>query len=318
MYLKQIIGVVIVIIVGVILGFTPQGKQILNTANRYLHESACDRPIKYSLGVVDPQFHISQDEFAGDINEAAGIWKSIYGKPLFLFRTDGDLQISLVYDNRQSIRTQISQLENSLDTGKKNIDPQVTKYDHDVAQFKQRLNDHNNLIADWNNRGGAPPDEYAKITAEQISLKQEADRLNSEAARLNLTTREYNSQVTYLKQTVSEFNQAIEVRPEEGIYNPATDSIEIYFNINKEEMIHNLAHELGHAIGVEHVTDPKAIMYKYSTANTLASPQDVTAILAYCRDHSRLAVARRRIIVLWREILALPSKLNQALKTLRL
>ena len=54
-------------------------------------------------------------------------------------------------------------------------------------------------------------------------------------------------------------------KPEEGIYDPANQRIEVYFNINRSEMVHTIAHEFGHALDLPHNDNRLSIMFPYST-----------------------------------------------------
>jgi predicted Zn-dependent protease len=55
--------------------------------------------------------------------------------------------------------------------------------------------------------------------------------------------------------------------------------IDIFEFSSRSKLVRVLAHEFGHAIGIEHVVDPKAIMYRLNEANSETLTQDDIAAL---------------------------------------
>ncbi len=275
----------------------------LNT-NSFFYWSACDKPIRYALGVVDERFNLSEDEFLSDTAGAASIWNNTLGKTLFLYDPQGELTINLVFDQRQSLTNDISQLENQIKTGKNSLDPQISEYEKLAEDFKKRISDLNARIDFWNSQGGAPKDEYEKLTKEQSGLKEEADRLNAMAKSLNLSTKEYNTKVGTLNQTVKSFNEVISQKPEEGLYRGKENSIDIYFNINNDELVHTLAHELGHAIGLDHNANSESIMYPYTTQVLVPSMDDAEQLKKICQKHTVVAFAINRFMLNLQQLIA--------------
>lgn len=242
----------------------------------------CKNPLEYHIGPVDPRFNITSSSFLSDTYQAVAIWNKAYGDTLFVYNPQGDLAVNLIYDVRQTLDTQINTLENTVQGGKGTLDQQISQYENLVADFKAKLNDFNSQVALWNSRGGAPPQIYDQLIREQKNLMQEADTLNSMARQLNQSTNDYNSQVETLNQTINQFNAALSVRPEEGSFDPKTDSINIYFTSNQAELIHTLAHEFGHALGLQHNSNSQSIMYA-NTVNTLTPTQDdLNALKSLC------------------------------------
>ena len=248
--------------------------------------SFCDRPIHFRVDTVDPRFNISKDAFLADIKQAVQIWAKAINKELFIYDPAGDLSINLIYDERQSLTSQINQLENKVQSEKQSLNPQISEYKDKSLEFKRRLDEFNAKVQYWNSQGGAPPEEYNKITLEQQSLKAEADNLNDLARNLNVSADTFNSQVNELNQIVTSLSSVLEERPEEGIFKGPENRIEIYFNISRQELVHTIAHELGHALGIQHVGNLAAIMFSKTSQKIILTDEDISALEEVCKKYT--------------------------------
>lgn len=258
----------------------------ITSLENFLTYSVCDQPIHYKIDRIDPQFERSRSDFLYFVKGAAEVWNEAYGKNLFIYDGEGGLSVSLIYDERQSLTSKINKLEGNLKSEQQTLKPEVNHYKTQVAEFKQKIADLNKEIDYWNNQGGAPPEEYKKITERQQELKSEASRLNTMAQNLNISTNLYNSQVNQLNQTISTLENALEERPEEGIFKYPENRIEIYFDINDAELIHTLTHEFGHSLGLEHLNNPKSIMYFKTNQSVDLTQDDIQALEYICRRRS--------------------------------
>lgn len=271
--------------------------QILVGVDKIIYFSPCDTPIEYSLGTIDPRFNVTENEFSTDIRDASKIWDSAYGKILFAYNPKSKFTINLVFDNRQALNNQINNIEGNLNQQNSNLKPQMSEYERRSLDFDRRFSEFKIQVDYWNNRGGAPPDEYKKLKAEQDSLKQEADALNEMAKSLNFSTSQYNSNVRELNSTISNYNQALAERPEEGLYvsDEKGQKIDIYFNISKDETVHTLAHEMGHALGIGHVQDANSVMYPKTNTVLSLSTEDIAQLNKACEKRSILDILLDRI-----------------------
>jgi len=272
------LGILTVFLLVVTLPYSDQTK--------FLYFSPCDNPIRYKIDTVDPKFGLSKDEFIKDVTLAANAWERAIDKNLFAQDSQGKLSVNLIYDERQTLNKQIVTLQNQVQNLESTLKPSLADYEKQSADFKKKLADLNTQIEYWNSHGGAPKDKYDELIAQQNALKQDADRLNKMAQALNQSAQKFNANVGQLNQTIDTFNEELSVKPEEGIYDPNTYRIEIYFNISKNELVHTIAHELGHSLGLEHLKNKKAIMYSYTNDQIVPSADDIQALKSVCRNRS--------------------------------
>lgn len=277
----------------------------------YVFISPCDTPIPFRIGSVDSHFGVSTDTFKTDVAKAARIWSNVYGKNLFEYDPEAALSVNLVYDGRQSLTNKVNQLEGELNSNQTNLKTQIENYQTQSQNFRKAVEDLNNKIDYWNSQGGAPQDVYQSLVNEQNQLKNEAAQLNQIAQKLNLSTGEYNNQVNQLNQTINTFNQALSKKPEEGLYDPQKNTIDIYFDTSQNEFIHTLSHELGHALGMNHVQDPQAIMNPYTNSYITPTQDDIHELERACQKQNRfIMMTQNLLLLLHKELVSLGISQN--------
>lgn len=296
--MKKLI-VIIVLFSIVFLGFLNRNA-LAATVESILYQSPCETPKAYSIGTIDQRFNISRTDFLSATQEAAALWKNGQGEPLFVYDPEAKLTISLIYDERQYLNSQINNLNSQVEQQKEELKPEIAEYENRAAEFKRRNADLNSRISYWNDQGGAPEEEYNKLLDEQRALQKEAQALQNIAVSLNQSTDEYNTQIQELDQKVDNYNDTLETKPEEGLYirDGRDERIEIYFNNTRAELIHTLAHEMGHAINMPHINNENAVMYPKTTEVTNLSPEDLTALAEICRKRNVAETLREEIALL--------------------
>lgn len=266
---------------GFIILYTPT---LRATVTQKLSYSHCDIPITYKIGSIDPKFDLTQTQVLQDAKKATSILNQAEGKNLFAYDPNGQLTVNFKYDQRSALDTTINQLQSNLSSQNKTLQQQIDSYYADSKAFEQKLADFNAVVEKYNQEGGAPPDQFNNLVNQQNQLKAEAQALNDRAKQLKLQTKDYNSGVSSLNQDINKFNTAISLKPEEGVFDPNLETITIYFANNQSELIHTLTHEFGHSLGMQHVSDPNAIMYSYSTESLTVTQDDKQELDAICQE----------------------------------
>jgi Matrixin len=269
----------------------------------------CEKPITYSVANLDPRFGLTNAELLNDMQQAEKIWESPINRQLFEYSPTGDLKINFVYDYRQKatdamrkIGIVIEDSRSSYDALKARHDLLVSSYNKEkariealIATFNADEGAYEKDVNYWNSRGGAPKAEYNRLEQKKIDLEKQVTTINQAENSLNETVDTINSSVIVLNKLIATLNLQVNTYNEVGsttgrqfnegeyVSNASGTIINVFQFNDAKELLEVLAHELGHALGMEHLDNPEAIMYYLNEGNNeKLTADDLAALKKAC------------------------------------
>lgn len=267
----------------------------------------CDRPLRYAIGRFDSKFGVAEADFRAQILLAEKVWESELGRDVFSYDPEAEFKVNLIYDERQLATVQKQKTESGLSAAeallndldarfgaaKKAHESETAFYKQAVLDFEAAEASYESKVAYWNKQGGAPKAEYEALQREGQNLKDQARALNNMGADLNQSTRAINSLLDERNRAAGAYNKVAENYNQKyghGLeFNQAEYTgreINVYQFSDKKELQGALAHELGHALGMDHVENRSSIMYYVARGNTEAglkpSEEDLEELNRVC------------------------------------
>lgn len=267
----------------------------------------CDTPIHYTLGSFDTRFNISKKYFLERIEASASLWNKAVGKELFVYdkeKTPTTMVIDLIYDDRQkrtdetvltgveidNTKQVAEKLKSEYELLEKKFTEQKNIYMQKVEAYNTHQEAYNDLVASWNEKGGAPKNIYDELTQEKESLQKDVDELtllrdelNKSLAIINTKIDSYNKLVLYANTNVATNNKISRKKFTEGLYTEKENKIYIYQFANETKLKRVLTHELGHALGIGHTQSDESIMYAINNGTNISlHKEDILELKKIC------------------------------------
>jgi len=271
---------------------------------------AYDKILRYRICSIDARFGLSRHEVSDAVNQAVLLWEKAVGHTIFKEDPQGIIRIDFVYDKRQAVTDNLKTISEDLDDAKSSYNELMTRYEDIKAEVEQKkeayISDNNSYLTTLNayqteigatdQKAGVSKDEFkrfekkkhyldsqlALLQVKRSDLQKSVDKLNNLVAVIGEIVSSHNSRVKNYNNTRKDLGSEFYAgRYEMNIY--GEKNITIYHVKDRDKLVRALAHELGHARGLKHSSNPDSIMYYLNRSDSIKLlPEDILAMQARC------------------------------------
>lgn len=284
--MKSLIYTAITIILVIILFTLFSNNDSASNFGDKIRANPCQNPITITVGNIDNRFGISESDVIATINKVAETWSEGADGPVAIYSEKGKIKVNLVYDVQQQLTDrerqfrnrlqmmeyQITAFENDYLVSVKNFEEWNDGYQRESEQVQQMMDQLNDWIQQINSRGGFNSEQLEILKERRERIIRLSERMERSGAVLTEKVDEINAQLNEMNRMIEEKNVLIQEynrtfsgtkRFTQGSYEHSggNEWINIFQFANREELELVIAHEVGHALGLDHVENQASVMH---------------------------------------------------------
>ncbi len=271
----------------------------------------CEKPLTYRIGEIDERYNFSKNELASVMKKVEALWSTALDRELLAYDESGQVVIKLVYGEEQQLSEQEKTFSQRINVKKKQREVLENEFDRMTRNFKSKREDvekmqdqydqevakFNNYVSEWNGKSDVPErvvnnikEMERKLRREKAKLQQKHREVESYRQRTNAKADQLNRVIKEEKEMIASYNnrfaKARKFNQGQYVKKGKNETVFIYQFSNKNDLKTVLAHEFGHAMGLDHVKNPESIMFEMmdqqNIFNLSLTKEDISAIASQC------------------------------------
>lgn len=271
----------------------------------------CEETITWKFGTIDSRFDIDVDSLKTIAERVSDIWSEAAGYSVINYDPEGEVELNFYYtdqqrytDDEQELSDRISRLrqryysqnvmyqrqENLFERKERLFNERQTEYNADVVAYNQTLN----RIQTTGVRTRELDEQLKRLKREvefqELELEILRNELHEQEQELQNLSEELNRRADAVNELVYQYQKRFSSWRTfyQGVYLNVGGKrkINIYQFDDAGRLTLVLAHEFGHALGIDHVGNPKSVMYyltdRQDTRDLKLSEEDIRAFQLRC------------------------------------
>lgn len=270
----------------------------------------CGEPLTYRFDEIDSRFAIDEQQLSEIMSEVEDLWATALNRDVLEYDPNGKVAIRLIYseeqrrtEDEQSFAKQIDAKQERIKTQRQEFQRLADSYKKREKDFKEELSEYNQLAESYNElaekwEGQKVSDgQMSKLNRMERQIKKLKPEINRKQENLEFLRKRTNRSSDELNQLIDEQNKLIDtynkrfggsMQFDQGqfVKRGNNESIRIYQFSDHSQLKVVLAHEAGHAMGLQHVKNPESIMYQMMGEQNIfdleLTSEDISAINKRC------------------------------------
>lgn len=271
----------------------------------------CEETITWRFGSIDPRFTFDQDSLKTVVQQVSSLWSAAAGYPVIIYDPGGDVELNLYYtdqqnytDNEQELSGRIKRLRQIYYSQNVMYQRQERLFESDEILFNQKQSEYNSTVNEYNQTldriqtAGVRSRELdarlkrleRTVGAQESVLETKRRDLHDREQELHALSDELNQQADTVNELIYQYQKRFSSWRTfyQGVYLNVAGKRKIniyqFEDIGRLKLV--LAHEFGHALGIDHVGNPNSVMYyltdRQDTRNLQLSEEDIRAVQSRC------------------------------------